>query len=128
MNARLVVAVCLVALCLGISSAAGQGCSCAAYGPAVATAYYAPGPAIATAYYAPGPVTYQPAVTYVRPVAVYRPVVVPYVAYSPVVAPAPYAAYAPVVAPAYAGPVVWVHPKVYVQGQPVRNVFRAITP
>ena len=30
--------------------------------------------------------------------------------------------------PAAVGPKVWVHPKVYVEGQPIRNLIRAVTP
>ncbi len=74
-----------------------------------------------------------PVVTYV-PVASRQ--VVPSVAYMPVVAryPAPlYTTYSPVaggypVPATAAGPKVWVHPKVYVEGQPIRNLLRAITP
>lgn len=74
-----------------------------------------------------------PAVTYV-PVA--SRCVTPTVAYMPVVAryPVPvYTTYSPVAAGyaapvAAAGPKVWVHPKVYVEGQPIRNLLRAITP
>jgi hypothetical protein len=61
-----------------------------------------------------------------------------YVKYTPVAAryPArPYVAYAPVAdnylaaaAAAHPGKTVWVHPKVYVEGQPIRNLLRAITP
>jgi hypothetical protein len=118
MNFRFGAAAVLVLLCLG-ASAWGQGYT----------------------VYSPPVVAYQPATTYVHPYvayspvvapyATYSPVVVPYGAYSPIVAPAPYAAYAPVYAPAVAvvpGRAVWVHPKVYVQGQPVRNALRAITP
>jgi len=76
---------------------------------------------------------YAPAVTYV-PVA--SRCVAPTVACMPVVAryPAPlYTTYSPVaagypVAATAAGPKVWVHPKVYVEGQPLRNLLRAITP
>jgi hypothetical protein len=82
----------------------------AAYTAAYAPAYVRP------AYYAAAPV--------VRPV--YAPVYTPTVSYATAFAPAPVPAYA---APAYAGgPQVWVHPKVYVQGEPVRNLIRAITP
>lgn len=77
----------------------------------------------------------------VRPVCVARPVVAPCptVVYRPV-APtcaSTCVAYRPNVvstfrAPAYltrvAGPRVYVHPKVYVEGQPIRNLLRAITP
>ena len=66
--------------------------------------------------YTSGYGAYQPVVpsTYVAqaPVVAYRPVV-PYTTYS-----VPYVAARPVV----------VHPKVYVPGQPVRNVVRAVTP
>ena len=34
----------------------------------------------------------------------------------------------PVAAAVPAGPKVWVHDKVYVQGQPLRNLLTAITP
>jgi hypothetical protein len=76
------------------------------YGPVVATSYYAPRP-----YYAASPVPYYVA----------SPVVTPYYVASPV-------AVGPVaVAPIYGRPVI-VHPKVYIPGQPVRNVLRAVTP
>ena len=110
----------------------------AAYTPAVT---YAPAvnytPAmnyVPAANYAPA-MNYAPAVPYV-PVAARC--ATPRVSYMPVAAryPAPnYVTYAPVAnnyaaapAPAYAGPKVWVHPKVYVEGQPIRNLLRAITP
>jgi hypothetical protein len=79
-------------------------------GPGPVTAYYAPapvvgyGPVVSTAYYAPAPY-------YVA-----APVAAPYYVASP---------YA--VGPVYARPVV-VRPKIYVPGQPVRNVLRAVTP
>ena len=69
-------------------------------------------------------------VVYAQPTIVPRPVVVNY---PPVYQPA-VAAYAPAyVAPpatcaAPVGPRVWVHEKVYVQGQPLRNLITAITP
>jgi hypothetical protein len=77
--------------------------------PAPVVAYYAPpplvsyGPVVTTAYYAPPPY-------YVAP-----PVVTAYYG-------------APVVAPYYYGRPVIVRPKVYIPGQPVRNVVRAVTP
>ena len=84
-------------------------------GPVPVAAYYAPppvvsyGPVVATSYYAPAPY-YVPS-----------PVMTPYYVASPLpVGPV-------VVGPAYARPVV-VHPKIYVPGQPVRNVLRAVTP
>jgi hypothetical protein len=87
-------------------------------GPAPAVAYYGPapvvpyGPVVSTAYYAPAPY-------YVA-----APVVVPrryYVAAPVVAAPV-------VVAPAYYGRPVIVRPKIYIPGEPVRNVLRAVTP
>ena len=106
------------------------------------TTTYAPTASPAVTYspvttYAPA-VNYAPTVTYspVRYVPVANRCVTPTVSYMPVVAryPAPnYVTYAPVTgayatAPAPAGPKVWVHPKVYVEGQPIRNLLRAITP
>ena len=84
-------------------------------GPVPVAAYYgaAPvvnyGPVVATSYYAPAPY-------YVA-----APVVTPYYVASPVVV-GPYA-----VGPVYGRPVI-VRPKIYVPGQPVRNVLRAATP
>jgi hypothetical protein len=90
----------------------------------------------------PAPQPYAPAyaafptATYVPPVTTYRPVVTvnyvqPTVAYSPVAA----TAYTPVaytpaagVTTVATGPRVWVKPKVYVEGQPIRNLLKAITP
>ena len=115
----------------------------AAAGSVQQVAYYRPGyehhDHVRPAYYAPAyagvyarPAYY--AAPYVAaPVPVYRPVAA---AYAPVYAPAPvttYAAPAPVYAAPQAasvpgGPKVWVHPKVYVQGEPVRNLIKAITP
>ncbi len=118
--------------------------------PTISTRWDAPNPTT----FAPGPVTslgcapmpgspvvagtvptvnYPPAVTYVPVTSRY---VAPTVAYMPVMAryPAsPYRTYAPVAggypgAATAAGPKVWVHPKVYVEGQPLRNILRAITP
>ncbi len=90
----------------------GPGCRSAALQPAPYTAAYAP------AAYAPMAVTYRPAVTvnYVQPTVAYSPV--PAAVY-----PAAYAAQ-----PVAVGPRVWVKPKVYVEGQPLRNLLRAITP
>ena len=110
------------------------------------------------AYNPPAPTYNMPAPTYSQPALVPAPVVVPpcvqpsYVrqtvttTYAPAAAtPGPMATYAgsmnyvPRVtytptrvttyrAPAAVGPRVWVHPKVYVEGQPIRNLIRAITP
>jgi hypothetical protein len=128
------------------------------YAPAYAApTYAAPGystpryaaPAYPAPAYAAPVVAYRPAAPqYVQPVVAYRPAAVRYVqpavAYRPVVPyERPYAAYRPVIAASYdapvytaysapaavpAGPKVWVHPKVYVQGQPIRNFLTAITP
>ena len=77
-------------------------------GPVPTVTYYAP-PAT---YYAPAPTVtyYAPAPTY----AYYAPVVVPrrYYAAYPLVYPAP----------------VYVAPRVFVPGQPVRNTLRAVFP
>lgn len=72
----------------------------------------------ATAY-APPAATYWPAVTvnYVQPTVAYG--TVPTGAYLPAVS---------VAQPVAAAPRVWVKPKVYVAGQPIRNLLRAITP
>ena len=89
-------------------------------------------PAPVAGYYATGPVAaYAPVVTtaYYAPQAVYYPAPAPYYVASPVAMP--YYAAAPVaVAPVYYGygPAVVVRPKVYVRGEPVRNVLRAVTP
>ena len=118
-------------------------CACGsvqlAYASAVPsyTAYYTP----TVTYYAPETyvanytptsyVSYYPAAT--PQVAYYAPVTGPYTAYYAPVAQ-PYAAYyAPVAQPyvAYYGVAGWSMygtPKVYVPGQPVRNVVRAVTP
>jgi hypothetical protein len=79
------------------------------YGPVLAAPVA--GPVVSTAYYAPAPYF------------VAQPVAVPYYVAQPVVAPA----VVPAVAPVY-GRAVVVRPKVYVVGQPVRNVLRAVTP
>ena len=87
-------------------------------GPAPVAAYYAPapvvsyGPVVSTSYYAPAPY--------------YAAAPLPYYAASPVVTPY-YVARPVAVAPLYGRPVI-VRPKVYVVGQPVRNVLRAVTP
>ncbi len=57
---------------------------------------------------------------------VYRPVVA---AYTPTYVASPVNYEVPVAQPVVAaGPKVWVHNKVYVQGQPIRNFLTAITP
>ncbi len=127
----------------------------AAYAPApnmsttVSTRWEQAAPATYAPAYAP-PVAYTPAMNYTpavnympavnfAPAVNYAPMAAPYavptVTYMPVVAryPAPtYVTYAPpaksCVPPAPVGPKVWVHPKVYVEGQPIRNLIRAVTP
>jgi len=115
----------------------------AGYAPAtstcatVSTRWEPAAPTTYAAAYAP-PVAYAPAANY-APAVTYVPVTARYatptVTYLPVVARYPaqnYVAYAPAattrVPAAPAGPKVWVHPKVYVEGQPIRNLIRAITP
>ena len=80
---------------------------------------------------------YPPVVVAQRPVVVYRatPVYPPVVTHRVIVPTTVVQTYRPVVpvytAPATVvvpGPRVLVHPKVYVRGQPVRNVLRAVTP
>ncbi|MEI8375962.1 MAG: hypothetical protein WCJ35_24320 [Planctomycetota bacterium] len=81
------------------------------------------------------PVVYNPPTFVGRPVMadyytpVYRPVVA---GYTPTYVANPAACEVrvarPVVSAAPAGPKVWVHEKVYVQGQPLRNLLTAITP
>ena len=72
--------------------------------------------------YAPVPI-----VTYAAPVVTYRPIAstpVPVVTYSPVTT----AVVTPMPTVVSYTPGVVVRPKVYVQGQPIRNLLRAITP
>jgi hypothetical protein len=90
---------------------------------------YMPVAAPAVAYYAPAPVVaYSPVVAtaYYVPQTVYYSAPVPVVVAAPVAAPQ-YVAPPVAVAPVYGRPVV-VRPKVYVVGEPVRNVIRAVTP
>ena len=121
-----------------------------------APAYPQPAPVYtppARVYTPPAPTYPRPAPAYRPPATVYCQAVAPaytqpcyarqsvvarytptYVAYTPRVAYSPtyltaynVAAYqAPAAAPV--GPRVWVHPKVYVEGQPIRNLIKAITP
>jgi hypothetical protein len=111
------------------------------YAPAVS---YAPAVNYAPAAgYAPAVGCAPTAVSTLAQPVVHTPVVARYparvwVKYTPTVAryPAqPCVAYAPVAndylaaaAAAHPGKTVWVHPKVYVEGQPIRNLLRAITP
>jgi hypothetical protein len=119
---NLVLAVIVATVMMVASSARAQ--AYVGYLPAV--------PAPVAGYYATGPVaTYAPVVAtaYYAPQAVYYPAPAPYYVASPVATP--YYAAAPVaVAPVYYGygPAVVVRPKVYVRGEPVRNVLRAVTP
>jgi hypothetical protein len=113
------------AVLLAVSSAEAQ--TYIGYMPATpvpVAAYYRPvpvvsySPVIAASYYAPQTVYYAPPVPYY----VAAPMATPYYAASPVV-PAAVA-----VAPVYYGRPVVVRPKVYVPGEPVRNILRAVTP
>ena len=113
-------AVAVVALILSGSTALAQ-CGCDAqpvYAPVASgyATYYAP----STAYYAPAPYVsyYTPPVSY----ASYYAPAAPYATY-----------YAPAVVPyrAYYGVPGWSAfgaPRLYMPGQPVRNVLRAVTP
>ena len=72
-----------------------------------------------------------PPVAAYRPAVAYRPVVnvnyaQPYAAYAPAY-PAPQTTYA-VPTTVASGPRVYVKPKVYIEGQPLRNLITAITP
>lgn len=110
------------------------------YSPVIppATTVYSQAPIIVarpivqpTTTYAPAPViTYRPvAPTYYAaptPVITYRPPVIAYAPALPVYGATTYSTY-PVVPTVVARPVI-VSPKVYVPGQPIRNVLRAITP
>ncbi len=118
MHARVLAVTVVTVLSLCVSPVFGQCCGSvpATYVPAVPayTTYYAP----TAAYYAPAPYVayYAPPVAYT---AYYAP---PYATY-----------YGPTVAayPAYyarPGWSVFGAPRVYVAGQPVRNVLRATTP
>jgi hypothetical protein len=119
-----VMALSLIVVLTATSSVLAQGyATYMPVGPAPVVSYYAPapvvsyGPVVATSYYAPRPYYAASPVPYY----VASPVVTPYYVASPV-------AVGPVaVAPIYGRPVI-VHPKVYIPGQPVRNVLRAVTP
>ncbi|MGQ9576559.1 MAG: hypothetical protein ACUVUC_14700 [Thermoguttaceae bacterium] len=113
----------------------------ASFGPAViAGVAYTP----TAAAYLPT-AAYCPPASYAVPTVAYRPALVQYarpaIAYQPAPAPSPqpYAVYSPAGLVGYstayaapvavaAGPWVIVRPKVYVEGQPIRNLIRAITP
>jgi hypothetical protein len=109
-------------------------CSTASAGWAYVGPVVVPPPTVVHSFYPVGPVYAYPApVVAVPPRVVYRPpVVVP----APVVYPPPVVYRPPVAYPApvfygpaavYPAPVV-IHPKIYVRGQPVRNVIRAVLP
>lgn len=112
-NRVLLVAVCVVAVFSG-GVASGQY-SVAAPVPAVV---YRPVPVMV-----PAVTVYQPVVPAYAPVVAAYP---PLVAYRPMVVPPPVVYGAPPVV--YAGPPAVVRPRVYIPGQPVRNVLRAVTP
>lgn len=69
----------------------------------------------------PAPAVVAPTIAYYYPA--------PRIAYRPVIAAPTVVGYAPAAVPAVvaARPII-VRPKIYVPGQPIRNVFRAITP
>ncbi len=109
---RFVIAMSLAMVLMASSSVLAQGyVTYMPVGPAPVVSYYAPapvvsyGPVVSTSYYAP------------VPYYVASPAVTPYYVASPVVV-GPVA-----VAPWYGRPVI-VRPKIYVPGQPVRNVLR----
>ncbi|MEI8375234.1 MAG: hypothetical protein WCJ35_20630 [Planctomycetota bacterium] len=113
-----VMALTLATVLMASSNVLAQCRTCAPVGPVPVVTYFAPapvasyGPVVTTSYYAPAPY--------------YAAAPVPYFVASPVVAPF----YVPppvVFAPAYGWPVV-IQPRVFVPGQPVRNVLRAVTP
>ncbi|HVC93417.1 MAG TPA: hypothetical protein VND64_06980 [Pirellulales bacterium] len=89
---------------------------------------YHPDYAPVAGYAAPVVTTYRPALGYAAPAVAYRAGYSPVVAYSPVVSYSPVVAYSPVayspVVTTYAYRPVYVRPRVYVPGQPVRNFFR----
>ena len=104
------IAIAAVLALIGSTAMAGWGDRVVVVpGPVPVVTYYAPTP---TYVYPPAPV---PTVTYYSGPA--------YSAAAPTYAPS-VVAYPPV----YYGRPVVVRPKVYVYGQPVRNVIRAITP
>lgn len=122
MYKRFAVVAVAVVLSLGTSTLLAQcGCGFAptTYSPTIA--YYAPAPQVTC--YAPA----TPRVTYYAPVAQTQ------VAYCTPAAQSCVTSYAPAAQPvvAYygvAGVSIYGTPKVYVPGEPVRNVLRAITP
>ena len=117
-NRLLLVAVCVMVVFSG-SMALGQYFVASP----VPVAVFRPVPAVVpvTTYYAPAPPVYGPVVTY-SPVALPPPV-----AYTPPIAYATPIAYPTPIA-VYPWPGAVVRTKVYVSGQPVRNVLRAVAP
>lgn len=92
-----------------------------AYRPSVVVGPIYGSPRTVYRVYTPQVVTYRPVITTYRPViTTYRPVVT---THHPVVT-----TYRPVGPTVVYPRTVVVRPKVYVRGQPVRNVLRAITP
>lgn len=82
-------------------------------------------PALPTTVYSPvnsfqSVTTYSPVIVQ-SPVTAYRPVVT----YPPIGAVGVQSYYAPVVTPV---PAAYINPKVYIPGQPIRNLIQAITP
>jgi hypothetical protein len=92
-------------------------------------------PAYVQAAYAQ-PVYVSRPVVFSQPAVMYRPVVQTYTPTYAALPAAPAVTYSAqaygqmpaAAAPVEVGPKVWVHPKVYVEGQPIRNLLKAITP
>ena len=103
----------VITLAFAAGMAEAQCCA-----PAPAVVYSAPAPVV-TYYAAPVAACPAPAVTYAAPVVTYRPVAV---------APVYRAGYPVAVAPAVVARPVVIGTDVYVPGQPIRNLLRAITP
>jgi hypothetical protein len=91
------------------------------YAPATPNTVYSPvTPPVVVSDWTP--VNEPASVTVYRPILSDQPAGVPQTA----VVPAPTSI--PLATPIPVGPVVTVRPKVYIQGQPIRNFFRAVTP
>lgn len=97
--------------------------------PASAYPQPVPAPVVVPAYTQPTYVRQTVTTTYAPP----RPAYGPTATYAGSMSYVPRVTYAPTCVTTYrepvaVGPRVWVHPKVYVEGQPIRNLIRAITP
>ncbi len=118
------IAAALLVLCAVALPARGQGL--AGWYAIERPAYAPPVGNVAVAGHVPA-ANYVPTATppFATPRVTYMPVVARYPAPNYVSCARPATSRAPA---APAGPKVWVHPKVYVEGQPIRNLIRAITP